>query len=139
MLLFTLLYQDVITIVQHLVAYKYLQIPNENTKLNRNSLGFPDFASQKLLQAVEASSHVGTTTITSKGYVYVGIRASVDRRVQLSVNGKTIVGIYVPAASNGISQLIPVKQGDIVTYNLDVGNTGGTVYQTFRYFVPMIE
>ena len=107
-------------------------------ELNRNSLGFPDWNNQKLLPVSEVS-HLGTATMTSKGYVYVGIRSSQDRRIQLSVNGKTVAAIYSHAAATGITPLIPVKPGDTVTFNLDVGNAGGTAYQTFRYFVPAIN
>lgn len=98
-------------------------------ELNRNSLLFPNYDNvQKIYSGDKASND---------GYVCVGIRASVERYVTLSINGVLLSALTTPAAHTGITPLIPVRKGDIITFSVDDKNTGGTTYQTIRCFFPI--
>ena len=79
--------------------------------------------------------------MSEDGYVYIGCRASVNRFIQISVNGVTAARACAIASSNTngltFTGLVPVTKGDVVTCLFDATEAGGTGYATACYFIPL--
>ena len=75
------------------------------------------------------------------GYVYAGIRATVDRRQSIKINGKMVSNGIFPTSTKSesiaLSPLILVAKNDTISINHDVEGVGGSAYDTRRRFVPL--
>lgn len=103
-------------------------------ELDSNCVKLPDY------EHMEDISH--GYVAERPGYVFVGLRASVDRFIRVSINGSAKARICAAAStsSSGItySPMVVVRPGDVIDYNLDATNAGGQTYSSSANFVPFI-
>ena len=109
------------------------ELEAEVGELNDDLTGFPDYDNMSAFSEGQ--------TIARNGYARFGCRASIDRIISISVNGRVVSRVFCAAATSavvtGYTPLIPVKSGDIVTTESDATSEGGTTYNTYREFFPM--
>ena len=102
---------------------------------NKNLIGFPNYKGRITL----TSSNLNN--IPKDGFFTYSIRPQNDRVVSITVNGTLIQKFFAKASSNtsddSTSALIPVKAGDVVSYNNDVNNAGGSIYSSGSYLYPI--
>ena len=102
---------------------------------NKNLIGFPNYEERITL----TSSNLNN--IPKDGFFTYSIRPQNDRVVSITVNNVIIQKFLAKGSSNtddgATSCLIPVKAGDVVSYNNNVNNASGSIYASGSYLYPM--